>query len=114
MSNGNKITIQTIWPEKKETAKAHTLSMFPSPTNMTIKTTRVASEKLGESLSGLVNTLSKIVEALPESCGGYDIDKLTFSISVDGSGKVSLVGELSAGFTSGICLTLKKRKKVSQ
>lgn len=85
-------------------------TMFP--TRMVAKSTEVATEKLKESLSYFVKMLDEIVETLPKSCGTYDVDTLTFSLSVDGSGKISLVGELSAGFTSGITISLKKKGEI--
>ncbi len=88
--------------------EGETFSMFPSTPQIVAKVRQVAIEKLEENLADFVTLLGKVVQTLPESCGGYSIDALTFSLSVDGSGKISLVGELAAGFTSGIIITLKK------
>lgn len=87
-------------------------TMFPSPTKMIVSYTQVATEKLKDNMSEFVKLLDEIVQTLPKSCGAYDVDTLTFSLSLDGSGKISLVGELSAGFTSGITISLKKKGEI--
>lgn len=85
-------------------------AMFPSPTRILARSTEVAAETFRDSLSGFVKMLGTVVQGVPELCGGYRVDTLTFSLDVNGSGKISLVGELSAGITSGITVTLKKER----
>lgn len=50
-----------------------------------------------------------VAEALPQSRADYEVNSLTFALSINGSGKISLIGELAAGVTSGITITLKKK-----
>jgi hypothetical protein len=88
-----------------------TSSMFPSPEKLVNKYSEIAEEVLAENLAGLVQTLGDVIARLPEQCGSYDLSTLSFSLSIDGRGKVSLIGELSAGIASSmtICLTRRKR-----
>lgn len=104
-------TISILTTLTEEPSEIHT--MFPSPTKLIGKASQITVQSLAENLSDFVRTLGRVVEELPESVGQYDVDSLTFSMSVDGEGKISLVGELSAGFTSGIIITLKKRTRRS-
>lgn len=99
-----KISILTYQAEKEPE------SMFLSPTRMIAKYSDLGYEKLKESLSDFVNRLADIVETLPKSHGDYEVDNLTFSLSINGSGKISLIGELSAGVTSGITITFNKKR----
>lgn len=87
-------------------------SMFPSPTKIIAKHSEVEYEKLKEGLSGLVKKLIDIVESLPRHREDYEVDNLTFALSISGSGKISLIGELSAGATSAITITLKKKAEI--
>lgn len=103
--NTNMISIITIHSQGEDEG----LAMFPSPSKIIAKSTQVIADRLGENLSAFVRILGEAIEKLPQSCGGYSVDTLTFSLSIDSSGKISLVGELSAGFTSGITITLKKQ-----
>lgn len=98
-----KISIITYQSEKGSE------SMFPFPTGMISKYSELGYEKLKENLSDFVNMLGEIVEALPDSHGDYEVDNITFALSINGSGKISLIGELSAGVTSGITITFKKK-----
>jgi len=72
------------------------------------KSVEVGIDTLSASISAIVERLGRIVDALPENCGHYTIDELTFSLNVNGNGKVSLIAEVGAGFTSSICIKLKR------
>jgi hypothetical protein len=74
----------------------------------------IAVETLGDSLADFVKDLERIVEKLPDTCGAYNLDSLTFSLSVNGSGKISLIGEVAAGVTAGIVISLKKHTKQTE
>jgi len=99
------ITISSVTTEGDGSSQA----MFPSLHGLVHKSADVAANRLATSLSQFVATLGLIVQELPDSCGRYDVEELSFSASVDASGAFSLVGELSAGVTSGITIVLKKR-----
>ena len=85
-----------------------TFTMFPTPVKAVVKSTKLAVKKFRENLTEFLGLLSEAIEDLPDACGGYQVDSLTFSINVNAAGKISLVGELAAGCTSGITITLKK------
>lgn len=102
-NNMREISILTF--EHKEEAE----TMFPSVKKMVAKHTKVAADKLKKNISNFVKTIDDIVETLPKCRGIYEVDTLTFALSLDGSGKISLIGEISAGFTAGITITFKKR-----
>jgi len=89
-------------------------TMFASLPKAMTRYSQITAEKLGESLSGFIKTLSKVIETLPEPGGNYGLDSLTFSLSMDGRGKIFLIGELSAGVTSGITITIKRRNAGAQ
>jgi len=72
--------------------------------------TRVAVGELSEQLAEFINSLSLVVDGLPSECGAYDVEELTFSLSVNASGKISLVGELAAGVSSGITVKIRKKR----
>lgn len=99
-----KISIMTYQTEKEPE------SMFPSPSRMVAKYSDLEYGKLKKSLSDFVNMLADIVETLPEPHRDYEVDNLKFALSINGSGKISLIGELSAGVTSGITITFKKKR----
>lgn len=113
MSKSNSDTISITTFEIENSSESN--SMFHSP-NLSIfdkvgkKVSLISTDRLGEDLSDFVKVLGNIVEKLPDSCGNYSLDTLTFSLSVDSSGKISLIGELSAGLTSTISITLNKNK----
>ena len=91
--NTNAISILTA-PSIEED---ETLAMFPTPRKLMAKHTQVATDKFAEGLSGFIKTLEKVIQALPESCGGYNVDTLTFSLSVNASGKISLIVGIEHG-----------------
>ena len=99
------ISILTF-PESKEVDER---SMFPSAKRIYLKASTVAVETVADNLSRFVGLVGKIITSIPDPAENYEVDTLSFSINLDGSGKVSLVGEVSAGFNSGITLTFKKR-----
>lgn len=110
MSVSNAVRVVTTETQELETAfSSEARTMFPSLAKIVARSTEIATEKLSENLAGFVETLSAVLETLPESCGPYDVDELTFSLSLDGAGKISLIGEVSAGVTSGITLTLRRK-----
>jgi hypothetical protein len=104
--NPKQISVLTVQTEDE----SQTLSVFPSPSKMLAKSSQVAIDTLAENLTAFVNALGEIVDTVPESCGKYNVDNMSFSLSVDGEGRISLVGELAAGFSSGITVTLRKQK----
>jgi hypothetical protein len=69
----------------------------------------VGTEVLAKNLSEFVARLSRVVEAVPSSSGRYSAEEFTFSLSVNGEGRLSLIGEVSAGVVSGVTVTLKKK-----
>ena len=106
--NKNKVIyISNICPV--ESTETH--AMFPSPTKGITKVSQITAKKLSENLSDLINSLQETMNTIPESCGPYSLDELTFSLAIDSSGKISLIGELSAGMTTGIVIKLKKDKR---
>ena len=84
-------------------------NMFPSPTKVLSQSCKVGIETFTHNLTEVVEMLGDVIEKLPQSTGQYSIDILTFALSVNGSGKISLIGEIGAGVTSGITIMLKKR-----
>lgn len=87
-------------------------TIFPTSVKAAVaKSTKVAVQKFRENLSEFLQLLGETIEGLPGSCGGYQVDTLTFSLSVNAAGKISLIGELAAGCTSGITITLTKGKR---
>ena len=83
-------------------------SMFDESRSLTARCTRITCDKLKESFEEFVQLLREVVQGVPRQCGGYDVDSLTFALALDASGKISLVGELAAGMSSGITITLRK------
>ena len=84
-------------------------SLFPSTLGSLLKSKDISAENVSKNLSQFLNSLRSVISDLPDSCGPYDIDELSFSLSIDGSGKISLIGEVSAGIVSGITITLRKK-----
>jgi hypothetical protein len=104
--NDQEISVLTVNLKELESSRRQ---MFPTPSEIAVKSSTFAVKTLSANLRDFVDVLGKVVESLPDKCGSYNIDTLTFSLSIDGSGKISLIGEMSAGFTSGIIITLKKQ-----
>lgn len=87
--------------------------MFPSLSKaFSIK--EVSLEKFSENVAHFIRTLCDTLERIPEHGGDYDVDELTFSLGLDGSGRVFLIGELSAGINSAITIKIKKKKGSNQ
>lgn len=108
MSKKSSGTISVLTNQIEEGNKPR--SMFPFPVKG-LALNLIATNKFEASLSDCVKELYKVVEKLPESSENYSTDSLTFSLSINGAGKISLVGEVSAGITSGITITLKRKNK---
>ena len=92
----------------EETNQSH--NMFPLLNRVKAKYSQVSIETLNRSMENFLKVLDKTVRNIPSTCGSYDIDSLSFALSLDSNGKISLIGEISAGMTSSITLTLKKRR----
>lgn len=97
----------SILASSEEVQATETMNAFPSPKKVLAKSRQIAVDKFEKSLAEFLQTLGTIVEKLPKSTGTYNIDTLAFSMSVDGGGKISLVGEISTGFTSSMTVTFK-------
>jgi hypothetical protein len=70
----------------------------------------ISTETLSKNLLNFVKASGKIVESFPETYKkNYAMEEIKFSLSVDHSGKVSLIGNVPAGITAGITVTFKKR-----
>lgn len=83
--------------------------ILPSPMKSAAKYTDVQTEILEENFKKVVRQLSKVVDSAPDASGKFYIDKFEFSLNIDASGKFSLIGELSAGVSTGITITLSRR-----
>jgi len=83
-------------------------TMFPITPQLLAKTSKVAMDTLRNNLADAVLMLSTVADKLPQPSGDYRIDVLTFALTIDGSGKVSLLGELSAGIAASITISLKR------
>lgn len=92
------------------TGEMQSESLFPATTKMLVKSSQLAIESVKRSLADCVESLEDIVDNLSDVDNQYDVDTITFSLSIDSSGKISLIGELSAGLVSSITITLKKKK----
>lgn len=103
------VNLDTISILTREPYEESTEAMFPMVKKIITKSLDMSSDKLGEGLSHFVNRLARVVKKIPESCGDFDVDSVSFSLSIDAHGKISLVGEIGAGFTSGIIIALKRR-----
>jgi hypothetical protein len=69
----------------------------------------ISIETLSNNLANFVKTLGTIVESFPETYKkNYALEEIDFSLSVDASGSIALIGEVSAGITTGITVTFKK------
>lgn len=88
-------------------------SILPRPWQL-FRQIDVPVEDLANSLSDCMESLREVVQKVPTTLGDYDVDELTFSISVNASGKVSLVAEVGAGVTSGIVIKIKRRPSNKQ
>jgi len=84
--------------------------MFPSRTKIPGALTDITVHTLRENLAAVVAALNDAVSAMPEPDTGLVIDQMSFSLGVDGSGRVSLLGisEVAAGMNSSISVTFKK------
>ena len=100
--------ISVVSFSSEETDQSH--SMFPLVNRLTAKYSQISIETINRSLEDFLEVLEKAARNIPSACGSYDIDSLSFSLSLDGNGKISLIGEISAGVASSITLTLKKRR----
>lgn len=101
----NEIPVLTVTSQDEENQRR----MFPSPTRMAARLSNISAEVLEENLADIVQRLGKIVDELPDSPKGCTVDALTFSLAINSAGKLALIGELSAGTTSGITITLKRK-----
>jgi len=70
----------------------------------------VSADALSKNLLHCVKSLGKIVESFPETYKkNYALEEIKFSLSVDSSGRISLIGNVTSDTTSGITVTFKKR-----
>lgn len=84
--------------------------MFPSPEGVVRATIRMGQDVLADNLAGFIKVFGEVLDTLPSSCGkSFEVDELTCSLSVNGSGKVSLIGEVGAAIQSS--MTIKFRRK---
>ena len=105
-STGAQDTISILTLEAEERSDR---AILPSVVrNIAWKITSIETRLVSKELGRFINMLGKMVESLPESSGGYDVSMLSFSLSINSSGKISLVGEVGAGVTSCITVTLRK------
>jgi len=102
--NSNNKTISILSTQKMPESN----SMFPSTEEIATKCYEVGYKKFKENFSAFAEMLSQTVNDLPEISGNYQVDSITFSLAVNGQGKISLIGEISAGVSSGLTLTIKK------
>lgn len=87
-------------------------SMFPSPRQIVGSTVRMSTDVIKQNLSCFIDTFNDILDSVPNSCEkGYELDQLTCSLSIDGSGRIALIGELSSTVQSGITITFKKKDR---
>ena len=86
-------------------------SMFPSPEGVARAAMRMGQDVLAENLSGFIKVFGEVLDTLPSSCGKlWEVDELTCSLSVNGSGKVSLIGEVGAAIQSSMTITFKRNR----
>ncbi|WP_048155977.1 hypothetical protein [Methanosarcina sp. Kolksee] len=85
-------------------------SMMPSQPKLMTKITQVNAKLLQENLFKFLDEILPIVSSLPNTNCGYDIDGITFNLSIGANGNISLlgVGEVGSALQSGISITLKK------
>lgn len=106
MQESNKKSLNVIQISTLENQR----SFLPSSKAIVSKAAEVATEQITNNLSAVVQELGKVMDGMQDSVN-YEIDKVTYLLNIDCSGKVSLVGELSAGLSSGITITMKKKKQ---
>ena len=84
-------------------------SMFPRPSEV-VQQVEVSAERLANGIKDCLESLRNVVQKMPDSLGEYDVDELTFALSINASGKVSLVAEAGIGLSTGITVKVKKRQ----
>lgn len=105
MSNREKRTISIVTSQQEKDVE----TMFPAPGALISTYSQVSYNELKKHLGDLVKTLSELVDVWPDTSGTFYVDQATFSLSINAAGKISLVGEVSAGLNSCITITLKRR-----
>ncbi len=88
--------------------------MFPRVSAVVAKTSEVSLQLLSQNLSEIVTSLGEVVAELPEIPGGFAVDALTFSLSIDATGKVSLLAEISSGYSSAVTVSIKRTKEAPE
>jgi len=87
----------------------NTRNAFPTVKEMTSKINTISCDVLKDNLSDVIGKLEDVVADMPLSDSNYSVDTIKFSLCVDGAGKFSIIGGVSAGFSSTITITLKHR-----
>ena len=90
----------------------HVSSALPSVTKA-LHFTELSIETFSKNLHVLAKSLCGALHEVPNQPGHFDIDELTFSLGIDTSGKLFLVGQLSAGVKSTITIKLKRNEPKS-
>lgn len=86
----------TVLSTRENSAERSVLPSMSPPT-VVASVTGISPASLSAQLNKFMKALEEIVNSLPDTCGQYEVEELTFALSIDGSGSVSLVGQLSSG-----------------
>lgn len=86
-------------------------AMFPSPKKLAESTIDMGTDVLAKNMRSFIKKFGIVLDSIQSSCGkDYELEQLTCSLSINSSGKISLIGEISSGVQSCITITFKKRK----
>lgn len=77
--------------------------------NRAAELVQMPSDALAAQVKTFLADFQPVFEVQPQKSGGFEIDEIELSLTVNASGGIELIGKLSAGVQSSIKLKLKRR-----
>jgi hypothetical protein len=90
--------------------KRNTQGFFDSIQGIAYKSVDIPAQILIHNLQQTIETLAKALDSATINETKFLVDKITFNLGIEATGKISLIGEIGASSNSSISITLKKRR----
>jgi hypothetical protein len=103
------ISILTQKSSEIENGKKQILGLGGLSRTIEIESTSVKISEFKENIKDFTEKLTDIMDSIPNKSKTFEVDTIEFNLSVNGAGKISFIGEVSAGFQAGMSITLKRK-----
>jgi hypothetical protein len=100
---------KSIWVVTSVASDDVSKSVLPSLGKATaIKSIEIANDVLANNLTDFFDGFGAVLVQLPVEKGGFSLDEIEVSLTIDATGAVKLIGEVGLGFSTGLKFTLKR------